>query len=118
MYNDWIKSKIEVELGLAEKNRQEGFEGRARVCARRAAGIAIRAYFTQRGVAEAALNALDLIQAFKDLPGIPQEMRRSAEMLLLRVDEAHQLPSEIDLIAVSRKLINELDQLDKKINEK
>ncbi len=118
MYNDWIKSKIEVELGQAEKSRREGFEGRARVCARRAAGIAIRVFFTQRGIPEAALSTLDLIRAFKDLPGIPQEMRLSAEMLILRVDEAHQLPFEIDLIAVSRKLIDELDQLDKKNNEK
>ncbi len=113
MYNDRIKSKIGVELAQADKNRREGLEGRARVCARRAAGLAIREYFAQRGMPPAALNTLDLIQAFKDLPDVPQELRRSAEMLVLRVDEAHQLPGEIDLIAVAGALIDELERLDK-----
>ena len=103
------KSKIAVELELAEKNQREGFEGRARVCARRAAGIAILDYFNRRHLPAAGLNTLGLIQAFKDLPEISPEMRRSAGVLLLRVNEAHQLPENIDLIAVARWLVQELE---------
>ncbi len=103
---------IEVELDLAEKSRREGYEGRARVCARRAAAIAIREYFVRHRIPEVPGNALGLIQAVKSLPDIPQEMRRLAEILLLRVDEDFQLPPEIDLIAAARKLIGELERLD------
>ncbi len=110
MYNDWIKSKIEVELGQADRFRREGFEGRARVCARRAAGIAIRDYFRRHEIPDTNLNALGLVQAFRDLPDISPELRRSAEMLLLRVDESSQLPPEIDLLELARFLVQELDR--------
>ena len=108
MYNDGPMSEIAVELDLAEKNRREGFESRARVLARRAAAKAILEYFKRRNLPAANLNALDLIQAFKDLPDISPDMRRSSEMLLLRVNEAFQLPSDVDLIAVARRLVQEL----------
>ncbi len=111
MYNDWTKSKIAVELGQAEKSRREGYEGRARVCARRAAGIAIREYFLRHGIPEATGSTLGLIHEFVNLPDLPEEMRRSAEILILRVDESFQLPLEVDLIAVARTLIEELEQL-------
>jgi len=41
VYDDKILAEIQTELSLAENSRSSGFEGRARVCARRAAGIAI-----------------------------------------------------------------------------
>ena len=109
MYTDGSTSEIAVELDLAEKNRREGFEGRARVIARRAAAKAILEFFNRRNIPAANLNTLDLIQAFIDLPEISPEMRRAAEMLLIRVNEEHQLPGDIDLIAVARGLIQGLD---------
>ena len=39
---------IEAEFEKAEQARRRGNEGQARVCARRAAGIAIREYLTWR----------------------------------------------------------------------
>jgi hypothetical protein len=41
---------IEAELEKADLARLSGNEGRARVCARRAAGIAARAFLTRHGV--------------------------------------------------------------------
>jgi len=46
--NDW-KDKLEIEFERAETARSSGNEGQARVCARRAAGIAIREYYARRG---------------------------------------------------------------------
>jgi hypothetical protein len=44
-----LHEQIEKEFELAERARANGNEGRARVCARRAAGIAAREYLTRKG---------------------------------------------------------------------
>lgn len=113
MYNDGPMSRVEVELELAEKNRREGFEGRARVLARRAAAKAILEYFNRCNIPAANMNTLDLLRAFKDLPEIPPKLQHCAELLLLRVNETFQLPAEIDLIAVARELVQDLDRRSK-----
>ena len=46
------KARIQVreELLLAKQSRLEGNEGRARVCARRAAGTAVKLYLENKGL--------------------------------------------------------------------
>jgi hypothetical protein len=102
--------QIEAELARAEAARQDGFEGRARVCARRAAGIAIRAYARQHSLNLPAASAYDLLTVLEGTTGVPEEARQAAQLLTERVDTDFSLPIEIDLIAEARRLVTALDQ--------
>src|SRR6185503_15612524 len=55
---DW-QAKLQAEFDRAEQARANRNEGQARVCARRAAGIAIREYFTRKGTAAPSASAVD-----------------------------------------------------------
>jgi hypothetical protein len=102
--------KIEAELTHAEAARRDGFEGRARVCARRAAGIGIRSYARMHHIELPYTSAFDLLNALEQLPGIPEEARQSAVLLTERVDTEFNLPADIDLISEARRLIAALDR--------
>jgi len=63
---DW-QTEIEAEFEKAEGARRRGNEGQARVCARRAAGIAIREYLTRRGARPLIISAYDLLKLVKEV---------------------------------------------------
>ncbi len=95
---------LQIEFDRAEQARTKGNEGQARVCARRAAGIAIREHFTRRGERVTTASAYDLLNTLQEEPNLPVEMKAIAEHLTLRVTEEFKLPINADLIAESRKL--------------
>ena len=82
--SDW-KVKLETEFERAEAARANGNEGQARVCARRAAGIAIREYYARRGQSVHTPSAYDLLQLLTDEPQLPSELRQAAIYLTLRL---------------------------------
>ena len=102
--------QIEEELQRAEKARNECNEGRTRVCARRAAGVALRDTLRQAGAARIPTSAIDLLHEARGLPGLTERAREAVERLLQKVDEGFNLPQSWDLIAEARILIAELDQ--------
>jgi mycoredoxin len=99
---------IEIELEKAEHARLEGKEGRARVCARRAAGIAARDFLSRQGVRLRDASAYSALQALSEFPALAPELRMVASHLVVRVTEAFTLPVEADLITDARKLIGGL----------
>jgi hypothetical protein len=98
------KDTLQKEFELAEAARARGNEGQARVCARRAAGIAIREYYARRGYNVRTPSAYDLLQTLTDEPQLSPELKQAAEYLTLRVTEEFKLPVDVDLIEESRKL--------------
>lgn len=104
---DW-KSQLEHEFTQAEQARANSNEGQARVCARRAAGIAIREYLTRKGIRPSSTSSYDLLNLIKDDPLLSLDLRLIAEHLTLRVTEEFKLPVEVDLVAEARTLSNEL----------
>ena len=100
---DW-QIKIKAEFDKAEQARARGNEGQARVCARRAAGIAAREYFIRQGYSIHTPSAYDLLNSLVEDPSLPGELRQSAEYLTLRVNEDFKLPIDVDLIYEARKL--------------
>jgi HEPN domain-containing protein len=100
---DW-RTEIEIEFERAEQARIRGNEGQARVCARRAAGIAAREYFTRRGEKVRTPSAYDLLNRLAQDPSLSSELRQSAGYLTLRVNEEFKLPVNVDLVAEARKL--------------
>jgi len=105
--NNW-KSKINAEFEKAEEARARGNEGQARVCARRAAGIALREFYTQRGEIIRTPSAYDLLNKLIDDESVPDGLRQSASYLTLRVNEEFKLPLDVDLVTEARKLCDDL----------
>ena len=100
---DW-QTALQAEFDRAEQARASGNEGRARVCARRAAGIAAREYFARRGQPVRTPSAYDLLTLLAEDPHLPAHLRQAAAYLTLRVDEEFKLPVDVDLVAEARKL--------------
>jgi hypothetical protein len=101
-------NEIQAEFERAEKARARGNEGQARVCARRAAGIAAREYFTRRGEIIRTPSAYDLLNMLAEDQSLSGELRQSARYLTLRVNDEFKLPVNVDLIAEAGKLCAEL----------
>lgn len=99
-----MKIQIQNEFDNAEKARSRNNEGQARVCARRAAGIAIREYLTRRGMRAPSASAYDLLNLLKKDALLPPDLKLVADHLTLRVTEEFKLPVEADLIAEARML--------------
>jgi hypothetical protein len=106
-------AEIRAELDLAYAARAAGNEGRARVCARRAAGLAAREYLNHHGMVpyhadENQLrsgSAYEALQVLANLPGLDPELKSAAENLTRRLSSEFQPPKGIDLIEEAIKLI-------------
>jgi len=104
---DW-QAHLQKEFETAEKARARNNEGQARVCARRAAGIAIREFLTRKGNPLPNLSAVDLLNLLKDDPLLSPDLKLIVDHLTLRVTEEFKLPVNVDLVAEARTLCNEL----------
>ncbi|MCK6539240.1 MAG: hypothetical protein L6Q26_04205 [Anaerolineales bacterium] len=100
--------EIRKEFAQAERARARGNEGQARVCARRAAGIAVREYLERKGIRPRSTSAYDLLNLLKDDPLLSPDLRLIADHLTLRVTEEFKLPVDADLVAEARTLCDEL----------
>jgi hypothetical protein len=100
--------EVRDELESGRQARAAGNEGRARVCARRAAGAAAREHFAQRGEAAPHASSYDLLNRLATLPNTPTRAREAAGFLTLRVDEEFKLPAGVDLLDEARALCRAL----------
>lgn len=100
--------EMEAELQKAESARLVGNEGMARVCARRAAGIAAREYLTRHNVRLRNESAYVALQVLAEFPSLEPDLRVAALHLTTRLTLARTLPMQADLIADARKLIGGL----------
>jgi hypothetical protein len=105
--NQW-QAEIQAEFEKAAQARLRGNEGQARVCARRAAGIAVREYLTRRGTRPSSISAYDLLNSLKDNPLLSPDLRRIADLLTVRVTEEFKLPVEADLVEEAKFFCEEL----------
>jgi hypothetical protein len=99
-----LRHQLESEFEQAEVARSLGKEGRARVCCRRAAGIAIREYFDQRGLSFPGKSSIDLLKTLSDMPEIPPDIKKICNHLTLRVSEDFTIPAGVDLLEETRVL--------------
>lgn len=101
------------ELANAVEARKSGNHGRARVCARRAAGWAIREYLRGKGISLDTPNAYEYIKYLQNRPDTNPEMRAVLGHFLERVqkdspEEDAYWPLEADLIEEARWVIETL----------
>jgi hypothetical protein len=101
-------SSYHHEIEQAKLTRLAGNEGRARVCARRAASILIAEYLTRQGMQAPSSSAQVRLLYLSALPGLSPAAYEITSHLLMRVDESFSLPDHIDLIADVQRLAEEL----------
>jgi hypothetical protein len=112
------KTQIQVreELLLAKQSRLEGNEGRARVCARRAAGAAVKLYLDHEGMLNGSENALQALEILQGQSGLPPRVETAVDRLIQRVDQNYSLPVEIDLIKEAKIILEYIDQINPDIS--
>ncbi|MBC8505203.1 MAG: hypothetical protein ISR58_03145 [Anaerolineales bacterium] len=99
------KIRLQNELEQAQTAREAGNEGKTRVCARRAAGIAIGEYLQRNNIPNSSSSAYNRLQFLASLPDSTPRTRQIAQHLMLRVNEEFKLPIDADLIAETRELV-------------
>jgi hypothetical protein len=101
--------QIQEELLLAKQSRIEGNEGRARVCARRAAGAAAQDYLRKVATGNQTGNALESLRLLIEEFDLPERVQIAIDRLLERVNQEHNLPPDVDLIAEAEQVIGYLE---------
>jgi hypothetical protein len=96
--------RFNQEIENALSARQAGNEGKARVCARRAAGLAAAEYLHQRGIDLSGPSAYDHLRRLQSLADKPETSAPILERLLMRVNTDFALPNGVDLIEDAHQL--------------
>lgn len=100
-----IHPKIETELQLAIQYKVLNQEGKSRVCARRAAGLAILLWFKQKSIDQDGLTIYNALSHFKEMEEIPENVKEAASLLIQKVDENYRLPKNINLIEQAKTIV-------------
>lgn len=104
--DEGLRERIEQELHHARRSRDEGNEGRARVCARRAAGWAVESiYQDDHEQALPESNAYRFLVWLQAQGRFPTHIRQAAERLTTRVDEQFNLPFDEDPIEDAESIV-------------
>jgi len=99
VYSENLWHQVDFELRHAQQARKDGFEGKARVCARRAVSQAL---FIS-GIT--SISSLTAIHIFVENQTIPEEIRQLGHSFLEKVDRSYQLQSGVDLIENAQRII-------------
>ena len=103
---DPLRSRIEAELAYAAQARAHGKEGRARVCARRAAGWAVGAYRNRaHGAADSERAALSHLRWLRSQADLPQTLQQAASRLTEQVGKDHRLSHGQDPLQDARSIV-------------
>jgi hypothetical protein len=97
--------QIQEELLLAKQSRIEGNEGRARVCARRAAGAAAHRYLLTAGITDQPENVMESLHSLRSVPNLPARVITAVDRLTQKVDLDYNLPPDVDLIIEAETVI-------------
>jgi len=104
------EDEFQNEINHARLARSAGNEGKARVCARRAAGIVSREFLLRRGKATSESSAYERLQMLARESDTLPEVLAVVDHMLIRVTPEHQLPIDADLIREAEWLAKTLLQ--------
>lgn len=108
MNKELVIKSVEKEFAKGEQARQKGNEGMARVCARRAAGLAIAywlEYLRRDGWGPDAMNQLRNLQRDESMP---QSVREAALRLTTKITEQFTSAFPTDPVEDSKIIIDYL----------
>lgn len=99
------KLTIETELNHAAEALEAGNDGKARVCARRATGVALRAWFQAMGRATGPLSAQLLLKLASEDYSLPEEVRKTAGRLAAQVTDPNPGRRSADPVGEAKAII-------------
>jgi len=105
--DDW-RELANQELEMARSARQNGNEGRARVCARRAAGHVIGEYLLRNEIDLKTDSALERSRYLHASQEISSMQRETIGHFLVHTTPDHNLPIDADLISDVELLAHQL----------
>jgi hypothetical protein len=100
-----LDERCAAELAAGLAAQKAGNHGRARVCARRAAGWAVRAWYEQREGPGWGGDALRQLRRLEREPAAPGVVREAAARLTTKVDLEHKLPFDDDPLEDARQIV-------------
>ena len=106
MTKEEAQEEIAAEFLVAHEARKIGNDGKVRVCARRAAGIAIRYWLQHHPRSNYGRDSLNQLRAANRDQGVPQGVRSAARRLVARVTDQFISQHTSDPIEDSKILIN------------
>ena len=101
-----LPPRIEQELMAARLAQAAANAGRARVCARRAAGWAVRAWYQAREGPGWAGDALKQLRRLSADAAAPEAVRQAAARLVTKVDHEHRVPFDDDPVVDAEKIVS------------
>ena len=102
--------QIDGEFVTANQARKSGNDGMVRVCARRAAGIAITNWLEQNPRQGWGVDAMNQLKNLQKDESMPQNIRDAAMRLTTRITKQFTSPFSTDPIDDSKAIINHLLQ--------
>ncbi len=103
--------QIEQELAKAAQGLQDGNDGLARVCARRAVAIGTQNLARRSGTPGWSGDAMNQLRRIHEEVAFPLEVREAAQRLITTVTQRDRAPMSTDPIADARLILAHLDQL-------
>jgi hypothetical protein len=103
---DEARSKIDAEFSVAAHSRSAGNDGMVRVCARRAAGVAITYWLQETEGERRGVDAMTRLRTLQRDPSIPEGVREAAQRLTARVTEQFDAPYSSDPLEDCRVIID------------
>ena len=100
-----------MELESAERARLAGNEGRARVCARRAAGMVAQAFLYRNRIPVDSPNLYGALLTLSQFDHLSPDLHAAVENLTMRVGGDFSLPPGMDLVADARYLCEHLERM-------
>lgn len=114
---DDLQAEVYAELEAAQHAREQGNEGKARVCARRAAGWAIGLVHGNYAESEKPPNAYHLLQWFSSKEDATENLRQAAKRLTTRITPAHTLPHPQDPLEDAQIIVRAMFDMRRRADE-
>ncbi len=105
------RDAVEIELGRGRAALSAGNDGKARVCARRASGVALRAWYRASGRPDAPPAAQSLLNIARADPALPAELREAAVRLTTSINDRESLPFSGDPLGDAAAIIAIIEAL-------
>jgi hypothetical protein len=109
--NNHYLEQIEKELAMARAALQAGNEGKARVCARRAAGQAITWMLSKFSRDNWGDDAMSQLTHLRDDASFPTEVREAAVRLTTKISQQFDYPFTNDPLADAEVIIKHIRTL-------
>ncbi len=106
MTKDEALSSIEREITTAREAERKGNDGMARVCARRAAGVAITFWLESHPGVRWGMDAMSQLRALQADESFPPEVRSAATRLTTKVTEQFTSPFSTHPVDDARVIVD------------